>query len=792
MPKRILRPVQPAPHRPEEPARGRSLAVAPFLATGPLIAAALLLVLVAACGEPARTTEPPSVPDGDVVLDLVASFPVASVSGETAVVDLGTPDARALLVSGWDKDEASGDETYVWGVGAASVLEFFVADPTDVVLGLEGRPMVFDDAPEQVVTVSWNGEALAEVPLRADLARYEVEVPARALCRGSNRLELGYAWHRTPREVVAGAEDPRSLAVRWHRIELQGLGPGGAPRVDGSDASGPDRIVMPFGTVVAYSFDTEASSELVVDAVESGGAGAGDARVTIRTRSGDRRSESQLDLGEVDSPWRVALDTAGAGLDRVELVVTARPSSGLGGWLRRRLGPPARGGALTLVRPRIRSLEAVAETAPIAAEVARGGRPNVIIYLIDTLRADHLGVYGYPRPTSPNIDRFAQDSVLFLDASAHSSWTRPSVVSLLTGLLPPAHGVQGRADKLPASVRTLAEMLGEQGYETLGLVTNGNVGPTFGLDRGFSYFRHLRESTERPEMHRLSDHLNEWIFRFLDNRADDPRPFFLYAHATDPHLPYTPPEPFRRRFAAGVDPAIGQRESARAITSTRGGSEETRAALVDLYDGEIAFNDHHFGRLLADLRQRGLYDSSLIVLAADHGEEFLDHGGWEHGKTLYSEQLHVPLILKLPGGAGAGTRVATSVSQVDVLPTILDLLAIDPPAVIDGRSLLRPRSAGRPSFAALALSGRELRSVTARGWKLILDDSEFTHSEPVELYHLTTDPREERQLSRDRPFELQALSQILGRLELDLVATQGSEAEIHEDLRRQLEALGYL
>ncbi len=750
-----------------------------------------LLLCAGACREPDRGLDTAAPVTDDVVLDLAATFAAATVSVEKEALEIGRPSARPHLIAGWGADEEDEDGAYVWGLGEASTLELFAVAPADLVLDLRCRPFHFAGAPEQIVKLLLNGEAIGEVRLDRSLERYQIAVPARAVKGGVNRLVFRYAYHHSPRDVVDGAVDERSLAVRWYDVAFRGLGAGAVPSPRETAGGTGERLEIPVGTAVSYYFDAEGRTELAIPALRAWGRRAGAARLFVRTRSGDVSGQRSIDPRRVAGPVRIPLSTAGPAIDRVELAVTASGEGGLGARAREWLGGAGESG-VSLAAPVIRRLEPPARHG---AEIARRPpqRPNIVVYLIDTLRADHLGVYGYERPTSPNIDRFAADAVLFTAARAQSSWTRPAVVTLLTGLLPQSHGVEGRADVLPDSVGTLAEILAGEGYETVGVVTNGNVGATFGLDQGFDHFRHLSESSERTEMHRLSDHLNEWVFRWLAGREDAGRPFFLYAHATDPHLPYTPPEPFLGRFAAGVDPSIGLRENARAITEGREAPEDVRAALVDLYDGEIAFNDHHFGRLLDHLTARGLYDSSLIVLVADHGEEFLDHGGWEHGKTLYSEQLHVPLIVKLPGGEAAGTRVETTAGQVDVLPTILDVLAVEAPAGLDGVSLLRNWTVeGRPSFASLNLGGRHMRSVGARGWKLILDSSDFTHSEPVELYHLAADPRETEQLSRERPFEREFLSQVLGRLDLERVAVAGTEAEIPEELRKQLEALGYL
>ena len=734
------------------------------------------------------------------MLDLVAELPAATRDEESNILDLGEPSARGHLISGWSADEEDGDGTYVWALGKTAAASFFAAAPTAVTVGLQCKPLVFEGAPDQTLALAVNGAPLGELSLERALAWYRFDVPADRVASGPNRLDFRFGYHRRPSDVIAGAVDQRELAVRCYAIELRGLGARAAPRA-GGDGTGAtlDRLELPLGTVVTYYLDQATGSELAASAMETWGPRAGDVRLLVRSRSAqvDTGTTQSVDPTAAGSPLRIPLATAGAAIDRLELAVVAGRRGDRDGWLRRKLGRTREASGLTLTHPSVRvassrhpaDTDALPRATPAGAE-----RPDVIIYLIDTLRADHLGVYGYSRPTSPNIDRFAADAVTFDNARAQSSWTRPTVVSLLTGLAPRRHGVNRRQDALSDSVETLAELLAGAGYDTAGFVTNGNAGPDFGLDQGFEQFRYLRESAETAERHRLSDHLNLWLFDWLESRPPDARPFFLYAHATDPHVPYTPPEPFRSRFAPDVAPGIGGLEHARAVIQGRlPPTEETRRDLVDLYDAEIAFNDHHFGRLLERLKQLDLYDSSLIVLVADHGEEFLDHGGWEHGLTLFDEQLHVPLIVKLPGGRGAGRRIGASVSQVDVVPTILDLLGIPPPPALDGASLLN--STGRASFAYLALGDRRMRSITRKGWKLILDDSPLPRDGPLQLFQLAVDPKETTELTARRPFERELLAQHMRRWELELAQgaqAVGEQAEIPDELRRQLEALGYL
>jgi len=301
--------------------------------------------------------------------------------------------------------------------------------------------------------------------------------------------------------------------------------------------------------------------------------------------------------------------------------------------------------------------------------------PLVVVYLVDTLRADHLGLYGYGRETDPELRRFARDGVVFETAIASSSWTKPSVASLFTSLPASEHRCVQFYTPLDPAFVTLAERMREGGFVTGAVVANRLVhAKDARFDQGFSYF------ASPPEPERAAEAVDEAL-RFLDGRRG--LPTFLYVHTLDPHSPYSPPPPFDRRFGPAPTP---RRPAAEPHHYRR---PEDLARIVAQYDGEVAYGDQEFGRFLEGLKARGLYDQATVVFLSDHGEEFLDHGDWVHGHTLFDELVRVPLVVKWPGRAHAGRRVARQVQIVDVLPTIL-------------------RSQGLPVPAAPAIAGRPL------------------------------------------------------------------------------------
>ena len=415
-------------------------------------------------------------------------------------------------------------------------------------------------------------------------------------------------------------------------------------------------------------------------------------------------------------------------------------------------------------------------------------RPNVVLYVVDTVRADRLGAYGYEKPTSPRLDAFATGAVLFENAYAQSSWTRPAVASLFTGLLPPAHRTVGRRSVLPEDADTLAEILAANGYEGMGLVRNPNVSRAFGFAQGFTRFR--SEDRERDET--MLDRVRLW----LDERQSADGPFFLFLHAIDPHGPYDPAPEFEEMFEAGGAPA--HYRTVRYLLGLNRGEVEpepgTAEALSRLYDAEVAQNDRAFGELMDELSVRGLDEDTAVIYVSDHGEEFAEHGRWEHGLSLYEEVLRVPLVMRLPGVPAR--RMEEPAQHVDVLPTLLGYLDIEAPPN-DGRNLLAARRRGDDPpdvYTHLDVDGHRAASVMRGHYKLVLPQSPSQGTEPM-LFDLDADPGELENLASERPDIVERMLGLLTERNLADEVESAEEIEddqLDEDVRRRLRALGYV
>jgi arylsulfatase A-like enzyme len=376
-------------------------------------------------------------------------------------------------------------------------------------------------------------------------------------------------------------------------------------------------------------------------------------------------------------------------------------------------------------------------------------RPNLLLVTIDALRADHLGCYGYHRPTSPALDRLAGEGVRFANAFANAPMTVPSLPQLFTGRYFPQPGVP-----------TLLSSLYAGGIrDTLAIVRNPYLQVFLTLDARDSFDRQVLVDSWR------APHISRAALEWIDRRRG--RPFALYLHYLDTHTPYTIPEPAAMRFA---DPSHRGTVGGRLddIEPAKEGrlAAADRQRVVDLYDGTIRWVDDHLGRVLEGLRERGLLDKTLVVVTADHGEELFERGSFFHGQSLYDELLHVPLLVRFPGGAHAGRVVEPQVGLVDLLPSIAEIFDLPVFPGVDGVSWM-PLVRGEPSpvraiFARAANPERPWRfAVRLPTHKLI-----YTVDPPAQqLFDLVTDP-EERVNLVDDPAQAGALAKLRALLDL--------------------------
>jgi len=336
------------------------------------------------------------------------------------------------------------------------------------------------------------------------------------------------------------------------------------------------------------------------------------------------------------------------------------------------------------VRPTRRALGLV---AIVLVAAACGGPPvpppakNLVLISLDTLRADRLGCYGYDRPTTPELDRFAAAGARFREASAPSPWTKPSHASLFSGLYPHRNGVLGFEYPLSKDVPHIAELLRARGFQT-GAVVSNSVLTLHGLERGFEHFEFV-ERPKGPAPSAVTEHALAWL-----GARDRARPFFAFVHYNDAHADYESLPEAQAEFVRpyqGIANGKARQLFAHALGLVRLAPEDGRH-LSDLYDAGVHQLDRQLAPLFAYLEREGLYQDTLVVVTSDHGEEFLEHGGVQHGLAQYEESVRVPLLVRAPGYP-SGLALDGAVSLVDVLPTCLELLGTAVPSALDGVSL---------------------------------------------------------------------------------------------------------
>jgi arylsulfatase A-like enzyme len=434
-------------------------------------------------------------------------------------------------------------------------------------------------------------------------------------------------------------------------------------------------------------------------------------------------------------------------------------------------------------------------SAEPAARPARGDRPtartpsrrpNVLLISLDTLRADRLGCYGYPRPTSPFLDELAQRGVRFDASFVNTHGTPPSHATLFSSLYQETHRVStvrrfGKLDhRLPASLPILPEQLQHAGYQTLAVTGGGFMSADFGFDRGFDRF--FEEKDIERQTSRLLDEI----------RQSDDRPIFAFLHTYQIHSPYRPPPAYRSRFVRqerDVDTASKALARYRASDPNRLSPADV-AYLSDLYDAGIRYTDDVLRRTFAELEERGFLDHGLVIVTADHGEEFAEHGGLLHPATLFDELVRVPLIV-------VGFRVPVAkvarrlVSTIDVAPTIYGFTGVTPPPDLEGLDLLKPVPKDASGLVFSQYRDLLLASRTPRV-KLV----RHLDSGKLELYDLKADPHELRDVANGH-------ASLVTRLSAQLAAWRAAcprlkdvkaaaETDLDAERLEQLRALGYV
>ncbi|MBI5486630.1 MAG: sulfatase [Deltaproteobacteria bacterium] len=680
----------------------------------------------------------------------VNRFHMADVDHHGVFIDFGTAHRFKYTLGnwamGWSGDVRDGRETFTWAVddprdgspNANHRLYFFLTRAKELTFQMRYRT-----AYRRAVTGNLNGVHGFRLTLQTgDWQVAQVTFPVEAIREGENYLQL--YEDRGPADDLGDRKGYFQVDWVWLRTELPAEG---SPEVqptdgevlreialrgdDGVEVTRPS-LALPLPASAQYYLEVPlGSQEAPTDpyigfaygtrAAPTGQASAVTFEVGVTGEDGLRRVVWSRDVGpERQGRWMVAssgaLGSFGGQVVRVDFSVRGRPLDGF----------RAVWGAPTLL---------ISQAPGAAPHLDRTPR-NVVLVLIDTQRADHLEPYEVPSlrdrlpyrgldVKSPTLRALADEGVVFDAAIAPENWTLPCTASVLTGLYPITHGAQHERDALSPEVLLISLFLQKQGFKTGAFVANGHVSAPAGFDRGWDTFKnYVKEGQPNQADAVLGDAL-AWV------RANKGSPFFLYVHTVDPHVPYDPPDEYLQMYdAAAYGGPVQGRDTPTLLERVKAGqvvlSERDLVRLHALYEGEVTYHDDALGRFWKELGAAGLQEDTLLIVTADHGEEFEEHGKVGHGHSLFQELLHVPLIIRFPG-LPAPRRVPQLVSLVDIAPTIVDLFNLGPAADAMGRAvegnsllpyLLGQRAAGPD--AAFSNHQGERMAVLAGAWKLIM------------------------------------------------------------------------
>jgi choline-sulfatase len=604
----------------------------------------------------------------------------------------------------------------------------------DLMLTLTLRSRV----PNQRLSVFVNEKPAGTMDVASTWGEYPLALPAGLLQPGDNRIRLTF-------RAAAPAPGGRRSAAALARVVL-GRAPEGSPPVPEQSALADDEQAL--GGLAKRAFALPAAGRLsffvqVPTAAKLAlafGARAPGATVAVRLAR-DGAATRTLFEGPAaegrftEAAWDLAAEAGRA--VRIDLV--------------------GRGGATTWGNPRL-----VVASAP-PAPLPEKRFSHIFIWMVDTLRADKVRVYNpKTRVETPHYDAFATDATRFAWAHVPGTWSLPSHASILTGVYPTTHKATAHEARLSKDVPFLAEILKGGGYRTALFSSNGYVSGKWGFDRGWDEIRNfIRESLPNG-----ADYLWKTAAKWMDAPANDGKPQFLYLATIEPHVIYNPKKEFLARYwqkpyRGPIRPNISGVQLGHIKSGKLKINATDKAYLEALHDAEITQSDSLFGAFIADLKQRGIYDTSVVVVVSDHGDEFWEHGDVGHAQGVYQELVHIPLIVRAPGLLPLGKVIEADVEAMDLFPTLLDVAGMATPKSTQGSSLLplvQDEVAHSPRVALSQNLGY------TRGLKVAR--YRFIHNGPdrMELYDEYQDPLEQKNLAASDPIAFRALRNVFGLL----------------------------
>jgi arylsulfatase len=740
-----------------------------------------------------------------IVYDLADLVPVAERWSSREVLLFGTPAAEPHQAEGFYREAAQGaGDSFLWTKGEAEVsLQLPDARPRGILLDLAP----YEGVRGQTVQVRLNGTEVARLNLNDARFRYAISLPPTAQVVGENRMRFVFGATASPSDQPGNA-DRRQLAAKFHSLVIADAGDPNLQDLLGRDAPRPYAAmsvdkVPGFSQVgestVRYAIRLPQSAELrftpELDASARSAQASASFRVTLEAEGAAERELWSGVTGPRDTVNEVAVTLPGREGDIVRLGLHVGGPT-----------PGARFAWGTWRAPRVLGVGHVdsLEGAPLGPEDqarandlrARLSGLNVMLVVLDAARAKEFGVYGQSRPTTPEIDRIASDGVVFEHVYTPAVYTLGAMSSVWTSQYPDRHhGDVSFSAGLPKDRLTLAELLGGRGIPSVGFVANTVAGGLNGFDRGFSEFHEVwKEIGSRGDVFRQA--VPPWL------KAHGSQRFFAYVHFREPHFPYDPEPPFDTRF--GPDGPIPKdlRRDATFLTDVNQGrrtlTAEEKDHLTRLYAGNLAYADQEVGALRRSLEDLGLWEKTVLIVTADHGEGMLEHGWVGHNVQLFEESVHVPLIIRFPQDRGPrGVRVKGLADLLGLAPTIADIFGLKDAEQVrtqfQGRTLL-PQIGGAPGRTAVlsrTVWDRPIYGLRDDRFKFVYD----TRTGAQTLYDLAQDPGETRDAREAQPLRAAYYAQTLHHWTARVARSASPSASPPPMTREEcenLKALGYL
>ncbi len=715
-------------------------------------------------------------------VDLGQALHLADVDADGLFIDFGSPARHKYTFGNWksgwgaDIDLKERSVTHVGSTGRV----YFSRMGVNKSISLRVR---LRSVGAQSMMVFVNDKQLPAVKFdkASTFADYDVQVPQSLLSRGDNYVLLRFNGTTQLRgESVSVALDSVRVLTASNAQTIT-KEPNHRALTEERAIAGKKRSIIstPSKTTLSWYVDVDKPTKLSVGL----GVSRGQATYSIRARS-DQGDVKVLAQGQAKQPWQeevISLDAMQGQVVRLELVNESTENNFY--WSRPQLWRAAKV-----------STQWDTKKAP----------KHVVLLLIDTMRADKFKVVNpQSRVKTPTIDTIAQNGVTFLNAQSPENWTKPSVASVLTSLWPMTHRAKTDAAKLADQATMISEVYKQAGLTTGSFIANGYVSDKFGFNQGWDhYINYIRDAKSTKAQDVFKDAAT-WMETNKDKRM------FVYIQTIDPHVPYDPPDTFLKMYDNNayegiVQPRITaqQLEQAKKNPPMITFTPRDRNRLEALYDGEVSYHDDEFGKFLARLKSAGLYDDTLFVVTADHGEEFYDHQSFGHGHSTYQELLHVPMFYSYAKALPKGLSEERTVSTVDIAPTMLDISGVKAPAAFEGKSLL-PIMLGKDVPAPMVAFSDFLddrRVIRAGRYKLVLRGAK------PELFDLKNDPGETKVLNAaNSPVAFSycrgLLGQFLGTGDRAhwLEQAKGKQSalpeqniQIDDKTRDQLRAIGYM